>query len=180
MDNLGWAGGGSIPVSSQGVLAWAYSNVAVDNPSDPQSTFNEHTDCESSHPSADSITHLNTLYHTTVGFFGMDFSSAHTNLYQNYLGGNAGTPTSQPTSPTSGTPTSAPTGPTVSATPYDYIVVGAGPGGIIAADRLSEAGKKVLLIERGGPSTGETGGTYTAPWAAGTNVGRIFLLGAVD
>lgn len=48
--------------------------------------------------------------------------------------------------------------------------MGGGPGGIIAADRLSEAGKKVLLIERGGPSTGETGGTYTAPWAAGTNV----------
>ncbi|KAJ3487294.1 hypothetical protein NLI96_g3648 [Meripilus lineatus] len=154
-----WAGGGSIPVSSQGVLAWAYSNVAVDNPSDPQSTFNEHTD---------------------FGFFGMDFSSAHTNLYQNYLGGNAGTPTSQPTSPTSGTPTSAPTGPTVSATPYDYIVVGAGPGGIIAADRLSEAGKKVLLIERGGPSTGETGGTYTAPWAAGTNLTKFDIPGLFE
>ena len=38
--------------------------------------------------------------------------------------------------------------------------MGAGPGGIITADRLSEAGKKVLLLERGGPSTKSTGGTY--------------------
>lgn len=49
-------------------------------------------------------------------------------------------------------------------------VVGGGPGGIITADRLSQAGKKVLLLERGGPSTGETGGTYQAEWAVGTNV----------
>lgn len=53
-------------------------------------------------------------------------------------------------------------------------MVGAGPGGIIAADRLSEAGKKVLLLERGGPSTGETGGTYNAPWANGTLVRCYF------
>jgi cellobiose dehydrogenase (acceptor) len=44
----------------------------------------------------------------------------------------------------------------------DYIVVGSGPGGIITADRLSQAGKSVLLLERGGPSTGQTGGTYQA------------------
>ena len=48
--------------------------------------------------------------------------------------------------------------------------MGGGPGGIITADRISEAGKKVLLLERGGPSTGETGGTYVAPWANGTDV----------
>lgn len=65
------------------------------------------------------------------------------------------------------------------ATPFDYIVVGAGPGGIIAADRLSETGKKVLLLERGGPSTAETGGTYVAPWLQGkSNVGdrRLWTL----
>ena len=54
-------------------------------------------------------------------------------------------------------------------------MVGAGPGGIIAADRLSEQGKSVLLLERGGPSTGETGGTDTPPWAEGTGVSDLIL-----
>jgi len=40
----------------------------------------------------------------------------------------------------------------------------------VAADRLSETGKKVLLLERGGPSTAETGGTYGPTWAQGYNV----------
>lgn len=44
------------------------------------------------------------------------------------------------------------------------------------ADRLSEAGKKVLLLERGGPSTGETGGTDIPPWAKGTSVSLFLLL----
>lgn len=53
---------------------------------------------------------------------------------------------------------------------YDYIIVGSGPGGLVAADRLSEVGKSVIVLERGGPSTAETGGTYTPQWANGTNV----------
>jgi cellobiose dehydrogenase (acceptor) len=52
---------------------------------------------------------------------------------------------------------------------YDYVVVGAGYGGIIAADRLSQAGKNTILLERGPPSVGITGGTYQAAWAAGSN-----------
>jgi cellobiose dehydrogenase (acceptor) len=52
---------------------------------------------------------------------------------------------------------------------YDYVVVGAGYGGIIAADRLSQAGKSTILLERGPPSIGITGGTYQAAWAKGSN-----------
>lgn len=64
------------------------------------------------------------------------------------------------------------------ATPFDYIIVGAGPAGIIAADRISETGKKVLLLERGGPSTQETGGNYAASWvkAAGSDVSANIVL----
>ena len=49
-------------------------------------------------------------------------------------------------------------------------MVGAGPAGLVVADRLTEAGKKVLLIEKGGPSTYETGGRDIPPWATGTQV----------
>ncbi|KAA1477787.1 hypothetical protein DENSPDRAFT_867739 [Dentipellis sp. KUC8613] len=158
-----WQGGGSLALNSSGVWAWAYSSVGVDDPSDPQSTFNEHTD---------------------FGFFGEIFANAHTTSenYNAYLSGGSGTTTSTPpisTPPTSSTssPGSQPTGPVAS---YDYVIVGGGPGGIIAADRISQAGKKVLLLERGGPSTGETGGTYVAPWAEGTNLTKFDIPGLFE
>ncbi|KAJ3557036.1 hypothetical protein NM688_g1692 [Phlebia brevispora] len=158
-----WTGGG-IDVDSEGVLAWAFSNIAVDDPSDPESTFQEHTD---------------------FGFFGIDYSTAHvsSSTYSGYLNGQGGsssppTTSSAPPSQTS----SAPPGPTTPAVAYDYVVIGGGPGGIIAADRLSEAGKKVLLLERGGPSTAETGGNYVAPWAsaAGSNLTKFDIPGLFE
>ncbi len=41
---------------------------------------------------------------------------------------------------------------------YDVIIIGAGAGGGVAAGVLSEAGKRVLLLERGGPLNFETVG----------------------
>lgn len=43
-------GTNSIPVGAFGVPAWAWSSVAVDSPSNPQSTFLEHNDCTSTPP----------------------------------------------------------------------------------------------------------------------------------
>ncbi|PWY92096.1 FAD/NAD(P)-binding domain-containing protein [Aspergillus heteromorphus CBS 117.55] len=47
---------------------------------------------------------------------------------------------------------------------YDYIVVGGGPSGIITAERLVEANKKVLLLERGYGPTVATGANETLVW----------------
>ena len=111
-----------------------------------------------------------------VGFWGELTNDAHSDLYDFYASGGESTaspttspPTSTPTTTTTSA-TSTTTAPLASATPYDYIVVGAGAGGLVVADRLSQAGKSVILLERGGPSTGETGGTDTPPWADGTGV----------
>jgi cellobiose dehydrogenase (acceptor) len=60
---------------------------------------------------------------------------------------------------------------------YDYIVVGGGAGGIPIADKLSEAGKKVLLIEKGPPSSGRWGGNLKPSWLAGTNLTRFDVPG---
>ncbi|KKK11834.1 hypothetical protein P175DRAFT_0554501 [Aspergillus ochraceoroseus IBT 24754] len=47
---------------------------------------------------------------------------------------------------------------------YDYIVVGGGPSGIITAERLAEAKKSVLLLERGTGPTVATGSNDTLSW----------------
>jgi len=57
------------------------------------------------------------------------------------------------------------------------VVVGAGAGGIVVADRLSETGKKVLLLDRGGPSTWETGGRYQPEWLDGTQLTKFDVPG---
>ncbi|KAI1636352.1 cellobiose dehydrogenase [Biscogniauxia mediterranea] len=60
---------------------------------------------------------------------------------------------------------------------WDAIVVGAGTAGIIVADRLSEAGKKTLLLEIGGPSYGITGGSEKPAWLDGTDMSRVDVPG---
>ncbi|RYO82143.1 hypothetical protein DL766_003704 [Monosporascus sp. MC13-8B] len=60
---------------------------------------------------------------------------------------------------------------------WDAIVVGAGTAGIIVADRLSEAGKKTLLLELGGPSYWITGGRERPAWLSGTELSRVDVPG---
>ncbi|KAG6897590.1 hypothetical protein C0992_013266 [Termitomyces sp. T32_za158] len=144
-------GTNSIPVNGGGAPAWVFSSIPVDDPSDPNSTFQEHTDSR-----VDSAT------------------------YNCWASGN--TNSCAPTATTTSTTTTTKTTPTTTATatPYDYIVVGAGPGGIVTADRISETGKKILLLERGGPATWETGGTYGPTWAAGHNLTKFDIPGLFD
>lgn len=60
---------------------------------------------------------------------------------------------------------------------YDYIVIGSGAGGIPVADRLSEAGNSVLLIEKGPLSSGRWNGTMKPSWLEGTNLTRFDVPG---
>ncbi|CAG8975376.1 hypothetical protein HYALB_00009517 [Hymenoscyphus albidus] len=53
---------------------------------------------------------------------------------------------------------------TVSNSTYDYIIAGAGPAGIIVAQRMAESGKSVLLLEGGKASTFAQGGRSTVSW----------------
>ncbi|KAI9706878.1 MAG: hypothetical protein M1820_004657 [Bogoriella megaspora] len=124
------------------------------------------------------------VQHEDFGEYGFAVSSAQQASYSSWV---SSIPTGSPTSaPTSG-PTSAPT-PTSTAcakgsfstpptTTYDYIIVGGGAGGIPLADRLSEAGNSVLLIERGPPSSGRWGGTLKPNWLKNTNLTRFDVPG---
>lgn len=47
----------------------------------------------------------------------------------------------------------------VPTTTYDYVVIGGGAGGIPLADKLSESGKSVLLVEKGVASSARWGGS---------------------
>ncbi|KAL8420929.1 hypothetical protein RB596_001917 [Gaeumannomyces avenae] len=74
--------------------------------------------------------------------------------------------------PPSGQRTTAPIG-----SGYDYIVVGSGAGGMPAAARLAESGKRVLLIERGSVSTYRFGGRRRPAWLEDTNLTRYDVPG---
>ncbi|KAJ3507197.1 hypothetical protein NLJ89_g6441 [Agrocybe chaxingu] len=171
----------SIPISEFGVPAWAYSSVAVNDPTDPQSTFNEHTD---------------------FGFFGLDYSLAHVSdaLYavwaQWWAQEAARRHSRRQRRPLRRRLPSrkerligllflffllvSSSNSNSKAIPYDYIVVGTGAGGLVVADRLSEAGKKVLVLERGGPSLGSTGGTYQPAWLQGTSLTKFDVPGLFE
>jgi cellobiose dehydrogenase (acceptor) len=60
---------------------------------------------------------------------------------------------------------------------YDYIVIGSGAGGMPAAGRLIEAGKSVLMIEKGPLSSGRWNGTMKPAWLEGTNLTRFDVPG---
>jgi cellobiose dehydrogenase (acceptor) len=114
-------------------------------------------------------------YHSAgFGAFGMPLADAKSADFDKWAAlavksGNSTAPNT-PTTPTTPGPGDNSTAPitggnaTLANATYDYIVAGAGPAGIIAADRLAESGASVLLIERGGPSLASSGNTKTLSW----------------
>lgn len=130
--------------TSIGVIIQSWSQgwssvAALTNPSDPNTSEGQHD---------------------TQGNFGIPVASAANPAYSQWFTKTktVSTPTTSPTS------TSAPT-PTFKSIPvptnvkFDYVVAGGGAGGVPIADKLSEAGKNTLLIEKGPPSSGRWGGS---------------------
>ncbi|KAK7182663.1 Cellobiose dehydrogenase 7 [Paraphaeosphaeria sporulosa] len=127
-------------------------------------------------PSAPSSPSSSIEQHDTFGLYAVDIANAKSAKFASWaaLASNVTAPSnpSNGTLPTNGT---TPYNGTVTThnTTYDYIVVGGGASGIVTAQRLTETGKSVLLLERGGPSFYSTGGTLTVPWNDTTTVYEV-------
>ena len=160
--------GSSSTSSGFQLIGWAQANEYPLTPSDPNSDI---------------------IQHENQNLFGAFPTSATQASYSAWAtktlsgaGGTTSKPTTSPTSSpttitTSKVSTTSVAGTPVPTTTYDYIVVGAGAGGIPLADKLSESGKSVLLIERGPASSGRWGGNLKPSWLSGTNLTRFDVPG---
>ncbi|KAJ4371048.1 hypothetical protein N0V86_008743 [Didymella sp. IMI 355093] len=132
------------------VLGWALSSTDPTTPSDPASELPYHD--------------------AGFGLYGQPAAAAQSAQFETWaswasaatgngtapiLGGNS-------TVPSTGNGTSVV--PTTSNTTYDVIVAGGGTAGIIAAERIAEAGLSVLLIERGPANTVALGSSEGLEW----------------
>lgn len=163
-----WTGGsgGFDPTADFAIMGWAQASSGTTNPANSNSAVIQHDN--------------------GFGQYGVNLASARFAGYSAWIA--AATPTTTAVtsstkttiiSSTSTTTTSAAvvTGTPAPSTTYDYIVVGGGPGGLVAADKLSQAGKSVLLIERGPPSTWATGGRNGPSWATTNSLTRYDIPG---
>jgi len=134
------------------------------------------------------------VQHDSDGLFGAAVASARNSAYTSWAvlatsapaatatgalptaTGN-GTATATASATTTSLTVSCPTNHAIPNNTYDYIVVGGGAGGIPIAAKLTEAGKSVLLIERGPPSSGRWGGDMRPDWLKGTNLTRFDVPG---
>jgi cellobiose dehydrogenase (acceptor) len=140
--------------SSTNIVGWAMSNDPLTDPATAGSTLTYHS--------------------AGFGAFGLPMSNATSAKYDTWAAmaiegsSGSGSGSGNSTTPIGGgnstTPVTGNSTATVANATYDYIVAGAGPAGIIVAERIAESGASVLLIERGGPSYGFTGYTKNLSW----------------
>lgn len=113
--------------------------------------------------------------------YGFSTSSAQSANYETWASwGSAAATTSTSTgsNSTAGAAGNTTTIVTTSNVTYDVIVVGGGPAGIIAAERIAESGASVLLIERGPANTVELGSTEGLSWNSSLTPYDIPALGS--
>jgi cellobiose dehydrogenase (acceptor) len=162
--NQNGATGGQSTSSSFLLLGWCHAYASPTNPACPDTLGLLQHDAQSIYGATLDSKAANPSYSSWV--------AKATSTVMGSCGGGTVTSTS-----TSSIPTQTATGIPVPSDTYDYIVVGAGAGGIPLADKLSESGKKVLLIEKGPPSSGRWGGTVKPDWLQGTNLTRFDVPG---
>ncbi|SPO04774.1 probable cellobiose dehydrogenase [Cephalotrichum gorgonifer] len=165
----GGATGGLSSSSGFALLGWAHANDSPGSPECAAKVVPQQHDAQSLFPATPDEAIANPSY--------TDWAALATKTVTGNCGGGPDpTGTDVPTA----TPTDVPvvTGiPVPTETAYDYVIVGGGAGGLPLADKLSEAGKKVLLIEKGGASTGRWGGKKKPEWLEGTDLTRFDVPG---
>ncbi|KAI4842060.1 FAD/NAD(P)-binding domain-containing protein [Aureobasidium sp. EXF-8845] len=145
----------SFPSTVKGnAFGWAFSDDAVAKPSAADTALN---------------------MHSGFGAFAVIFANSSSASYDTWASWAEAVVTAPaPSNPGNGTggsnstvgqngTSTVPVATTLNVT-YDYIVAGAGPAGIIVADRLAESGAEVLLIERGDASNYASGGRAVESW----------------
>jgi cellobiose dehydrogenase (acceptor) len=132
------------------VLGWALSSSNPTTLSDPASELPYHD--------------------AGFGLYGQPAAAAQSAQYETWASWASAAPSSG-TAPISGGNSTIPSTsngtsvvPTTSNTTYDVIVAGGGTAGIIAAERIAEAGLSVLLIERGPANTVALGSKEGLKW----------------
>lgn len=136
------------PTDETPVLGWALSSSDPTTPSDPASELPYHD--------------------AGFGLYGQPAAAAQSAMFETWASwaSKATTPApgagSNSSLPVTGNTTTA--APTTANVTYDVIVVGGGPAGIIAAERIAESGSSVLLVERGPANTVALGSDAGLDW----------------
>lgn len=132
--------------ASQVIVGWALGNGTVTNAASASgATFSYHG--------------------AGYGDFGIQTANAANDNYATWASmASASTSTASNTTASPGKTTCSNTTVSTSNSTYDYIIAGAGPAGIIVAERLAEGGASVLMLERGNVSTYASGGRSVVSW----------------